>query len=133
MTQLRDHEFEVVERGEIVQTQEIRPYGGEHTILVYCFECPVVVRRTLVCQQCDRGFSYELEAVLQWEQAHLHATTKRQARERLFARERQRTTSPDHDNPVLCPHCGAAQGAGQEARAGLASVLAWFRTLLHGG
>ena len=120
-------EFDIIQQGDVIHTKETRPYGGEYTILVYCFERSVIVRRTLACQQCEQEFSYEFDAILRWENGYRHETTERDAREQLFAQERQRTSTPDHDDPVLCPHCGATQGARDKLQQTLAQVLEWLK------
>lgn len=127
MTHLHNSEFEIIELGEIVEGKEKRPYGRDHTMLVHCFERPVTVRRILMCERCDREFSYEFNTVLHWEQRYLEQTTEQDALKQIFARERKRTSTPDHDNPVICPHCGATQGAIDRPRTGLAKALARFR------
>lgn len=127
MTHSHSDEFEVIRRGEVVESNEKRPYGRHHTEMVLCCERPVTVRRKLLCQQCGQEFSYEVDAVLRWEHGYLHKTTERDALERLFTLERRRTSDPDTDSPVSCPHCHAIQGAQVGPLTRLAQIAQWLK------
>jgi len=127
MTHSHGDEFEVIRRGEVVESNEKRPYGKDYTELVLCCERPVTVRRSLSCQRCGQEFSYEVDAVLRWEHGYLHRTTERDALERFLTLERQRTSDPDTDSPVSCPHCHTIQGAQAGLLIRLAQIAQWLK------
>jgi len=130
MSLQKPDKFEIVDSGQVVETIERQPYGGKHTMLVHHFERTVRVRRTLVCEACGEPFSYTVLARLQWVKSYRRHTLELDALEQLYVGERRRTTDPNADDPVVCPHCYKVQGAQNGTGSPVTKALDWLRRTL---
>jgi hypothetical protein len=123
-----ENEFAVLRWKGVVRTGRGRP-SCKSEGLVYHFEHPVEIRHTLSCQHCGQEFSYDFRTVPRWLGTnHPRETSERDALERVFDRERQRTQGSGRGLPVVCPYCHTVQGNKSRPVAGLvARALRRFR------